>query len=184
MKPLRGYNNAQASTGYERLEAGGYVVKITGVHDEAADDKQYLKVCYDIAEGPEAGRYKDIDPKDNNANWRCSFIRSYKETALGMFKAFIMAIDETNGTKFGEAIEGGFDEQKLVGRYLGVVFGYEEYEANDGNVKERLYVKSCMSADRIRTGDYKVPALKKMKAAAKNDPIPGFTALTDSDIPF
>lgn len=184
MKPLKGYKDAQASGEFERLEAGGYVIKITGVKDEAADDKQYLKIIYDIAEGPEAGRYKNEEPKND---FRHSFIRSYKEKALGMFKAFIQAIDESNGTKFGDTIEDGFDEAKLVGKILGVVFGYEEYEANDGNIKERLRVAMVCSADRIRKGDYKVPALKKLDASKRTTPaapVPGFTPLGDADLPF
>ena len=31
MKPIKGYNDAQASGDFERLPAGGYVIKITGV---------------------------------------------------------------------------------------------------------------------------------------------------------
>lgn len=183
MKPVKGYNNAQASGEYERLAPGGYIIKITAVKDE--DDKEYLRVIYDIAEGPEAGRYKN-EPAEND--YRHSFIRSYKEKALGMFKAFIMAVDETNGTKFNERIEKGFPEHELVGKLLGVVFGYEEYEANDGNIKERLYVKSCMSADRIRKGDFKVPELKTLKpsagSAAPSDVPVGFEPFQDKDIPF
>jgi len=181
MKPIKGYNNAQASEGFERLPAGGYVIKITGVKND--EEKKYLKIVYDIAEGPERGRYKNEEPKND---FRHSFIRSYKETALGMFKAFIIAVDGANETNFNESIEKGFDEQALVGKRLGVVFGYEEYEANDGNVKERLYVKSCTTAQKIIDGDYKVPELKKLKAEKRSaGAIPeGFTPLGDADLPF
>lgn len=182
MKPVKGYNNAQASGEFERLEAGGYVIKITDIKDETS--KEYLRIVYDIAEGPEAGRYA----KETSENeYRHSFVRSYKETALGMFKAFIQAVDETNGTKFGESIEKGFDEKMLVGKLCGVVFGYEEYEANDGSIKERLRVAMVCSADRIRKGDYKVPALKKLDASKRTTPaapVPGFTPLGDADLPF
>ena len=179
MKPLKGYNEATASGEFERLAAGGYVIKITDVTDK--DDLQYLRVVYDIAEGPEKGRYAKEDAEHI---YRHSFIRSYKEKALGMFKAFIQAIDETNGTKLTDQVEKGLNEQLLVGKLLGAVFGYEEYEANDGNVKERLYLKSCMSADRIRKGDFKVPELKKLKETPKGAAPEGFTPLSDEDVPF
>lgn len=180
MRPIKGYNDAQASGEFERLAAGGYVIKITDVKDEQA--KEYLRIVYDIAEGPEAGRYKNEDAEHE---YRHSFVRSYKESALGMFKAFIQAIDATNGTDFNASAEFGFPEQKLVGKVLGVVFGYEEYEANDGNVKERLRVASCMSADRIRKGDFKVPELKKLPESKKTaSPVPGFTPLGDENVPF
>ena len=183
MRPLKGYNDAKPSGDFERLPAGGYIIKITGVKDEDAPDKQYLKIIYDIAEGPEAGRYKNEEPKND---FRHSFIRSYKESALGMLKTFINAVDETNGTKLGDTIEKGFDEQALVGKRLGAVFGYEEYEANDCNIKERLYLKSCTTAEKIIAGDYKVPELKKLKAEKRSaGAIPeGFTPLGDADLPF
>lgn len=181
MKPIKGFNNIQASGDFERLAAGGYVIKITGVQDQ--DDKEYLRITYDIAEGPEAGRYKNETP---DTDYRHQFVRSYKEKALGMFKAFIKAVDESNGTNFVERIEKGFPESELRGKILGIVFGYEEYEANDGNIKERLRVVSCMEADRIRKGDFKVPELKKLKASS--DPKPstpdGFSPLGDEDLPF
>lgn len=181
MKPLKGYNEATASGEFERLAPGGYVIKITEIINQ--DDKQYLKVLYDIAEGPEKGRYAD---EDSEHDYRHSFVRSYKDKALGMFKAFIRAIDETNGTKFDERIEKGFNEQELVGKLLGAVFGYEEYEANDGNVKERMYLKSCISAEKVRTGKFKVPKLKKLDkpSAPAAAPVPGFTPLSDEDVPF
>lgn len=179
MKPLKGYNDAQASGEFERLAAGGYVIKVTNVEDNP--DKEYLRITYDIAEGPEKGRFKNEAPE--NA-YRHQFVRSYKEKALGMFKAFIKAIDKTEETNFNELAEKGFDEKLLKNCRLGVVFGYEEYEANDGNVKERLYIKSCMSADQIRKGEFKVPELKKLKEAPKAAVPEGFTSLSDEDVPF
>lgn len=182
MRPIQGYNNIKASGEFERLAPGGYVIKITDVKDEDADDKQYLRITYDIAEGPEAGRFKDTDEEHIFSH---QFIRSYKEKALGMFKAFTQAVDESNGTKFTDQVETGFNEQQLVGRILGVVLAEEEYENNRGEVKTGLKVRNCMSADRIRKGDFKVPELKKLKQKAAPNAIPeGFTALTDDDLPF
>ena len=103
MKPIKNYNSVQASGDFERLPAGGYVIKITAAQDN--DDKQYLRIVYDIVEGPEAGRYKNEDAEHD---YRHSFIRSYKEKALGMFKAFIKAVDEANETNFNDFIEKGF----------------------------------------------------------------------------
>ena len=182
MRPLKGYNQAQASGDFERLPAGGYVIKITGVENN--EDKQYLKIVYDIIEGPERGRYKEIDPKDNNANWRCSFIRSYKESSLGMFKAFIKAVDGANETNFNEFIEKGFDEQLLKGNRVGVLFGYEEYNANDGSVKERLRLVRFLNIEQVRAGDFKVPELKKLKADTTPTIPEGFTPFTDDNLPF
>ena len=182
MKPIRGYNDAQASGGYTRLPAGGYIIKITGVED--VTDKQYLTIFFDIAEGPERGRFKDVDLKDNKANWRCSFIRSYKETALGMLKAFIQAVDASEETNFNDFIEKGFDEQLLKGNKLGVVIGYEEYVNDRGETKERMNVVRCCPVSDIREGKFTVPELKKLPTADPTSPVSGFTSIPDGDLPF
>lgn len=177
MKPIKDYDKIQASGDFERLPAGGYVLKIQSATDEPS--KEYLRIVYDIAEGPEKGRYLNETTEND---YRHSFIRSYKEKALGMFKAFTNALEASNpGYKWD------WKEGALPGKLLGVVLGYEEYEANDGNVKERLRVVSCMEADRIRKGDFKVPDLKKLSKPAGPTPsgIPdGFSPLTDQDLPF
>lgn len=178
MKPIKGYDKIQASGDFERLPAGGYVLMIQSATDDPA--KEYLRITYDIAEGPEAHRYLNETAEND---YRHQFIRSYKEKALGMFKAFTNALEASNpGYKWD------WKEGALAGKLLGVVLGYEEYEANDGNVKERLRVVSCLEADRIRKGDFKVPELKKLKTAAGSataSPVPaGFTPMTDEDLPF
>lgn len=182
MKRISNYNEVQAAGEYGKLAPGGYVIRITKVEDNP--QKEYLSVVFDIAEGPEAGRYKDEAP-DND--YRHRFIRSYKEKALPMFKAFTVAVDECNNTKFTEQIAAStFDERQLVGKILGVTLGYEEYATNAGEIKERLALAYCMSADRIRRGDFKVPELKKYKGEEerKGSPVEGFTPLGDADIPF
>lgn len=179
MRPLKGYNSAKASGDYERLAPGGYVLKITAVKDDT--EKQYLQIVYDIAEGPEAGRYANEEPEND---YRHAIIRSYKDTALGMLKAFIQAVDETNGTKLGETVEKGLDEQKLVGLIFGAVLGYEEYETNTGEVKQRLYLKNCKTAEEIRKGDFKVPAFKTLSSRKAAGPAPAGFEPIDGDFPF
>lgn len=181
MIPINNWDKVQASGEFERLPAGGYVIRIIEARDERKQgetENTMLRITYDIAEGPEAGRYKD-EPAENA--FRHQFIRSYKEKALGMFKAFTVALEESNpGYKWD------WNEAGLKGKLLGVVIGYEEYEANDGTTKERSRVASCLSADKIRRGDFKVPELRKLKASSQVPAsIPeGFSALADQDLPF
>lgn len=177
MRPIKNYDKIQASGDFERLPAGGYVLKIQSATDEPA--KEYLRIVYDIAEGPEKGRYLNETAEND---YRHSFIRSYKEKALGMFKAFTNALEASNpGYKWD------WKEGALPGKLIGVVLGYEEYEANDGNIKERLRVASVLDAERIRKGDFKVPELKRLSTPANAAPtaIPdGFTPIDDQTLPF
>lgn len=184
MKPLPNFKDVPISADRGRLPAGGYVLKIT----EATDDpkKEYLRIVYDIAEGPEKDRYSDDWGKEND--YAHAFYRSYKEKARGMFKAFLVAIDDTNATHFEKDAEKGLDEKKLVGKQFGAVIGEEEYETDRGDVKTRLYIAAVMSADRIRTGDFTVPALKpfKGKPAEGMKPAPDvtFVQFNADDLPF
>lgn len=178
MEPVKNYSITQEPGEYSKLPAGGYVIKITKVED--VPDKQYLRIIFDIAEGPERGRFKDEE-----YDYRHSFVRSYKEKALGMFKAFIKAVDAANETNFNEFIEKGFDEQLLKGNRLGVLLGYEEYEANDGNIKERLRLVSFKTLEQIRNGDFTVPETKTLEnKITTSGPVPGFTPINEADVPF
>lgn len=179
MRPIKNYKDVQASGSFERLPAGGYVAKITGVEDRAK--AEYLLLTYDIAEGEYKDHYKDTDAEHVASH---QFIRSYKDSALGMFKAFTMAVDESNGTKLTEQVETGLQEQQLVGKLVGILLGEEEYMSNRGELRTGLKVRACMSADRIRKGGFKVPELKKLPQTAQQTIPAGFTEIKDDDLPF
>ena len=183
MKALgKTYSDAEASgMDFERLPAGGYIGVITAVEDEVK--KEYLSIVYDIAEGPKKGFYGDAWGKDHPYAHR--LIASYKEKALGMFKGRLKAIDESNGTDFVKAAVTGFDEQQLVGKLVGLIIGYEEYETDRGEIRERSYVKTACSVEKIRSGNFTVPELKKLSpSAAVTSPVEGFQAINPEDLPF
>jgi len=182
MKPLgKAYKDAEASTGeFKRLPAGGYIAKITAVEDK--DDKEYLNITFDIAEGEFQAFYSDDWGKAHP--FAHSFVRSYKEKALGMFKGFLKTVDESNGTKFEDQAAKGFNEQQLVGKVIGVLIGYEEYMSNRGEIRERTTVTGTRTVDAIKTGNYKVPELKKLAPATHTSPVEGFEAVNEADLPF
>lgn len=182
MKPINNWKDIEAANDSVRLAPGGYVVKMTSVKN--VPDKEYLEIIYDIAEGPEKGRYGDEWGREHPFAHR--FIRSYKEKALGMFKGFVKAVDTSNGTRFSEQAETGINEQELVGKLVGVVIGEEEYQNDYGDIKTRLAVRSVKSAQDIRDGKYTVPDVKKLKEDLAQPITPevptGFE--NDPDIPF
>ena len=178
MRKVNGYNNAKAITGdYDRLPAGGYVCRIVKVEDFPG--KEYLKISYDILDGDYAKYWEGVYERNGKEYWPGTFFRSYKESALGFFKGFIEAIDMSNDTHYTDAIEGGFDEQSLVRKKIGLVIAYEEYRNKNGELKERAYVARNLPVQRIEDGDYTVPDLKREKQNAFTD-----LETTDSDLPF
>ena len=171
---------ASAGTDFEKLPPGGYVCTIKSVTDHHEGDKPYLHIVYDIREGQYADYYSDDWGKTNT--WAHDNRHYYSEAALGMFKGFLKAFDESNGTNFAEMAETGFDEQMMVGRAIGYIIGEEEYRANDGSIKTRLRVRGTRSVQQIRDGKFKFPEIRKLEEPAPQiEPTPN---LDESDLPF
>lgn len=146
-----------------RLPAGGYICRYTHVEDKA--DKEYLWMEFDIAEG----EYKDYFTQLNERAgfWAGKCIRSYKQTALPMFKRMCSAVSKSNPNFIFDGNQYA-DEGTLIGKKVGMILGEEEYLGNDGNVKTRLYVVRECNIEKIIEGDYKVPELKKLEGTATN----------------
>ena len=183
MRAINNFENVQATSGdFEKPTAGGYVVGILTVKDFPMDvttgKGDYLKIFYDIAEGKFKYYYTELLHKFGG-DYYTSFIRSYKDSAAGMFKHFINCVEESNA-----GYKWNWDEKSLQGRQLGVVLGEEEYQKNDGSVGVRLYVKDIKTVEQIRNGEFKVPELKKLKGVV-NNAVSNFEALSsDEDLPF
>jgi hypothetical protein len=114
---------------------------------------------YDIAKGDFAGYYAALN--ERLGFWGGRFYKSYKETALGMFKRMCSAVSNSNN---GFVFDGdtNADEQTLVGKLIGLVLCEEEYIGNDGNIKTRLYVEREISVDDVISGNFKVKDMKKL----------------------
>ena len=147
----------QEATDNTRLVPGGYVCKITKVED--VPKKEYLYVEYDIAKGDFEGYYESLN--ERLGFWGGRFYKSYKESALGMFKRFCSAVSKSNN---GYVFDGetNTDESTLVGKLIGLVLCEEEYIGNDGNIKTRLYVDKEVTVDDIANNNFKLKPLKKL----------------------
>lgn len=171
------WNEVEDAREFDRVAPGGYICVITAVQD--VPEKEYLRVEYDIADGQYKGHYKSL--YDNAGFWGGNFVKSYKQKALPFFKAFLTAVGNSNsGFKFND------DENTLKGKFVGLVLGEEEYKANDGSVKTRLYVSEIHSISKIKNGEFKVPSIKKLKqepvsTESRED---DFMPVEDDDLPF
>ena len=160
MKPIANWENVKENSGFKHLEPGAYFIKILKV--ENIEDKQYLKIYFDIADGSEKGCFKKQYDEDNcgeNKKWpnAGTFVRSYKNSVAPMFRGFTNAIENSN-----KGYHWDWQEQTLVGKVAGVVIGDEQYLNQKGQVRERNYVAAVRSIDTIKKGDFKVPELKKL----------------------
>lgn len=186
MKPINNFDTVQATTGeFKRPTPNGYICKITLADDYPFDANtgkgDYLKIEYDIAHGEFKDYYTEQYNRFGGDFWAATMFRSYKEKALGMFKHFTNCVENSNA-----GYTWAWDEKSLVGKYIGLVLGEEEYEKSDGSVGVRLYVKEVKTVQEIKDGNFKIPELKVLKNRPSAPANNGFTEVADmdSDLPF
>lgn len=175
---VKNWNLIEESKGGTMLEPGGYVCRITAVQD--VPEREYLWIMYDVIEGEHAGIYSGLGVGDD---WKHRFTRSYKDSAAGMFKAFINRVQESN-RGFVWDME---HEQQFVGKEIGLVFGKELYTNDKGEDKERTVVSYVVASQDIRSGNYKVPEPKdRRENITASAPAPASGGYYDSysDVPF
>ena len=183
------WNQIEAREGgeFDTPKAGAYIAVITQVED--VEKKEYVKIGWDFAEGEYKG--DNTDTYDRAGFWPGTIYRSYKEKALGFFKAFISAVEGSNpGYAFDDQ-----NLQALVGKKLGVVLGEEGYIKSNGLHGVRFYVAQTKTLQDIKLGNFKIPedrekseepskqsASGAAKKAAAFDPI--VYTDNDEDLPF
>lgn len=158
MKPISNWNDIQENSGsYKKLTVGGKICAIKSVTD--FPDKQYLRIEYDIVKGAEREYFTRMYENDTRTpkRWRGVLIRSYKDTALSMFKGFTTSIEKSN-----RGYKWNWDEQSLCKKYFGAVFAEEEYINNNGGKSIRTYIAQVHSTDAIEKGEFTVPEIKRL----------------------
>lgn len=186
MKSYDNYNTTQAFTGdFETLEPGGYVCKILKATVEEKDYGQLMRIAFDIAEGEHKDFYrrKFNKAKEGNseAKWQGMYYQTIKESDLKYFKGFMTAIENSNS-----GYKWDWDEVKLTGKLFGGVFGQEEYENSNGEVKLSTKCRFTRSVEQIKKG-VDAPEIKKL-ASGSSSTTKSMFALADIDnddgIPF
>lgn len=179
MRQIDNWDEIQETGEFERPAPGGYIARIVTVEDD--EEKEYLRIEWDFEEG----RYKgDNAATYNRAGfWPIVLIRSYKEKALGFFKAFKTSVELSNPRYV-------FDTRNvhtLEGKLMGIVLGEEEYLKKDGTIGTRSYVYQVRTVDAIKKGDFKIPELKRLENRPAPQ-VPSYSTFTplpnDGTLPF
>lgn len=160
---LKDWNEAEAKEfgEYESLTLGGHevVIKNAGLYTGQTGNTS-LKIEVDIAgNDKQAGFFQK--QYDNNPlaerKWPTGAVRymSLKKESLGYTKGFITALEKSNnGFKFDT--NKGWEQ--LNGLKCVGVFGLEEYEGNDGNVRTSTKLQNFRSLDKL--SEVKIPRVK------------------------
>ena len=150
------WDDVEEMQGFDNPKPGAYIAVITAVED--VEEKEYLKIEWDFAEGSYKGNNRETFERAKF--WPTPILRSYKDTALGFFKAFKTALEKSNrGYVFDYQNPRG-----MVGCKIGVVLGEEGYTKKNGNPGKRLYVSATHSIEAIVKGDFTVPEFRQAKS--------------------
>lgn len=177
------------ATTFKGIEPGGYVCKIHSAEVITYSWGEVLKINFDIAEG----EYKDyyMEQYSHNPNedkkWQGNIrvtvpdeANQYFETQKKRFGNMIACIEESNPGYVWDWNEAG-----LKDKFVGLVFGNEEYSFNGYSgwkAKPQLFV----STDDIYTGNFKTPKDKPLRAEEAASVPAGFTPVEgdDEELPF
>lgn len=174
MKPLDLSNVEAMEPGErERVEAGGYVVKIIAVDDH--EDKEFLWLVFDIAEGKRKGFYTNESNRDfykdkpNKHGILMSYKSGMSEKAKQMLKGKLKLFTESNGGFDAEQAFTNAHPELFIGKSIGLVAGMEEYvyEGRDDGKWHKgesidWFHARMKKPDDIRAGKFKVPETREL----------------------
>ncbi|MBR0161922.1 MAG: hypothetical protein IJQ02_11665 [Oscillospiraceae bacterium] len=192
MKRFEGFEAKKAGGAREILPVGGYVCEIKSAKVEEYRGGEYssLVLAIDVTEGKYAGFFRrDYDNNDReDRKWRGVYRISLPKDdgseqdgwTKRIFGNFIWAVQESNPGYVWD-----WEEKKLKGKQLGVLFRNKEWEYN-GRTGWTTEAAGAVSVDALRAGEFKLPKDKPLK----NHPVTssGFYAepeeAEDGDLPF
>jgi predicted secreted protein len=204
MEKPKNWDSVKANTGdYESLKLGGHEVIIKDAYEYTGmTGNTSLKIEVDINGNDEQkGFYQKQYDNNTNSNKKwpsasCKYI-SLKDddTCIALYKGFTTIIENSNlGYKWN------FDEKTLIGKKLCGVYGLEEFEDNEGNVKTAVKLVQLRSLDKL--DKIKIPKVKLLDGtymdyeeyikikhdnslnSAKEIFGDSLTEVNDSDVPF
>lgn len=193
MKAINWNNIEPERQNFEQPTAGGYVFRVVATED--VEEKEYIKLTLDIAEGKFAGRGEAYEIATGNAWQYYILYRSYKDSAQKFFRAFLDDLEESNDYFSVKNYKSTAEE--LRGLIVGGILREEEYLGTDKDTgalvkKTRLRVHTTCSVSAIRKGAYKVPNVKPLSDEDKkklesgaSDYVPFSNSATeDVNVPF
>ena len=190
---IKSYNGfkPERTTARETLPAGGYVAKIMDATVINYDWGDVLKVDFDIAEGEHKGFFATDYRNNTNGDkkWRGTYrinipneSNQYFDSQRKSFNNLIACLEETNN-----GFHFDWDESKLKGKGIGVLFRNKEWEYN-GSTGWTTECCAVTTAKDIREGNFKMPKDKPLKAKTASTGAYSASAFApvddDADLPF
>lgn len=166
IKKPSNYDNIEVTEfDFTPIELGGHkgIIMKAEEYTSPQSGKTSLKVSVDTAKDDKQPEYFKEQYKNDNRidkRWSNSAIKfislGEEENQVKMLKAFITAYENSNNCKF----DWNKDWEQLKGKKIGLVFGMEEYESQDGTLKTNNKLREFRSIDKV--DNVKIPKVKKL----------------------
>ena len=181
---------------YVPISLGGHkgIIMKAEEYTSPQSGKTSLKVSVDTAKDDKQPEYFTEQYKNDNRidkKWSNSAIKyislGEEENQVKMLKSFITAYENSNVCQF----DWGKDWEQLKGKKIGLVFGMEEYENQDGTLKTNNKLREFRSIDKV--DNIKIPKVKLLDGSyvdyeeymeSKEDNKTNEVEVPQTDLPF
>lgn len=164
IKKPSNYDNVEVMEfDFTPIELGGHkgIIMKAEEYTSQQSGKTSLRVSVDTAKDDKQPEYFREQYKNDtriDRKWSNSAIKyislGEEENQVKMLKAFITAYEKSNNCQF----DWNKDWEQLTGKKIGLVFGMEEYESQDGILKTNNKLREFRSIDKI--DNIKIPKVK------------------------
>ena len=179
-KPM-GYDEVQAVGEFTPIELGGHKLIIKKIEEvQASNGSTYLKVSFDTAQDDKQPNYyaeawkNDTRDQKKWAGVANIFPTDKEGKTSKTFKQFCTSIERSNNSQIQWG--AGF-ESSIINKFIGGIFGEEEYYNSVGEVKTARKLFYWASVESI--SEAKIP--NKREVEKIDDDI---TPVDDGDMPF
>ena len=158
------YEDIQVNNEFERLELGGHkgIIKSVEEYTSVQSGNTSLKVEVDTdKDDKQPGYFQEQFDTNSNADKRWSngatkyVSLKQDENCIKMLKGFITAVENSNPNfKY----DWSKDTEQLKGKKVGLIFGLEEYEDQEGKLKTSTKLVQFRSIDKVDNA--KIPKVK------------------------
>lgn len=164
LKKADNYDEIEVNQEFERLTLGGHkgIIKSVEEYTSQISGNTSLKVEVDTDKDDKQPAYFQTQ-YDNNTNenkkWSTSATKyvslKQDENCVRMLKGFITAVENSNPNF---TYDWNKDIDQLKGKKVGLVFGLEEYEDQEGKLKTATKLNQFRSLDKIE--NVSIPRVK------------------------
>ena len=158
------YDEIEVNLDFTPITVGGHKGIIMGVEEYTSElsGNTSLKVSVDTAKNDTQPQYfteqykNDTRPDKKWSNNAIKYVSlKQDENCVRMLKAFITSVENSND---GFTYNWDKDVDQLKGKNVGLVFGLEEYQDQEGEIRTATKLVQFRSLDKLN--DIKIPRVK------------------------